>query len=68
MFSRAVRVCGCAQLGGGRQSRGEKKSRKAMQKLGMRTVPEDDFIHPKAPPGHPLGPHVLYRISRPTAA
>ena len=36
-----------------------------MQKLGMRTSPEDNFIHPKSPPGHPLGPHVLYRISRP---
>jgi RimJ/RimL family protein N-acetyltransferase len=40
-------------------------SQRVMQKLGMRTSPEDNFIHPKAPPGHPLGPHVLYRISRP---
>lgn len=40
-------------------------SQRVMQKIGMRTSPEDNFIHPKAPPGHPLGPHVLYRISRP---
>ncbi len=40
-------------------------SQRVMQKLGMRTSPEDDFIHPKAPPGHPLGPHVLYRIDHP---
>jgi RimJ/RimL family protein N-acetyltransferase len=43
-------------------------SQRVMQKLGMHTSPEDDFVHPKTPPGHPLGPHVLYRISRPTAA
>ena len=40
-------------------------SQRVMQKLGMSTSPEDNFIHPKAPPGHPLAPHVLYRISRP---
>lgn len=40
-------------------------SQRVMQKLGMRTSPEDNFVHPKTPPGHPLGPHVLYRISRP---
>jgi RimJ/RimL family protein N-acetyltransferase len=43
-------------------------SQRVMQKLGMRTSPEDNFIHPKAPPGHPLGPHVLYRIGRPTGS
>ena len=40
-------------------------SQRVMQKLGMRTSPEDNFVHPKAPSGHPLAPHVLYRISRP---
>lgn len=40
-------------------------SQRVMQKLGMRTSPEDNFVQPKAPPGHPLGPHVLYRIGRP---
>jgi RimJ/RimL family protein N-acetyltransferase len=39
-------------------------SQRVMQKLGMRTSPEDNFVHPKSPPGHPLGPHVLYRIGR----
>ena len=23
-----------------------------------------DFLHPRVPSGHPLQPHVLYRISR----
>jgi RimJ/RimL family protein N-acetyltransferase len=43
-------------------------SQRVMQKLGMTTDPVDNFIHPKAPPDHPLGPHVLYRKSRPTPA
>lgn len=42
-------------------------SQRVMQKLGMSTSPVDNFTHPKAPAGHPLAPHVLYRISRPTA-
>ena len=36
-----------------------------MEKLGMVHHPEDDFEHPRIPPGHPLRPHVLYRIRRP---
>jgi len=40
-------------------------SQRVMQKVGMRTDPSENFDHPKAPPGHPLTPHVLYRISRP---
>ena len=39
-------------------------SRRVMEKLGMRHVPSDDFEHPDIPEGHPLRPHVLYRISR----
>jgi len=27
----------------------------------MQHDPADDFDHPSLPPGHPLGPHVLYR-------
>lgn len=27
--------------------------------------PADDFDHPLLPEGHPLRPHVLYRIARP---
>ena len=39
-------------------------SRRVMEKIGMTRAPEDDFDHPKLPEGHPLRPHVLYRISR----
>jgi RimJ/RimL family protein N-acetyltransferase len=38
-------------------------SRRVMEKIGMRRVPEDDFDHPNLPGGHPLRRHVLYRIS-----
>jgi RimJ/RimL family protein N-acetyltransferase len=40
------------------------RSRRVMQKLGMRHAPEEDFQHPLIPEGHPLRPHVLYRLSR----
>jgi RimJ/RimL family protein N-acetyltransferase len=39
-------------------------SRRVMEKLGMRRDPREDFGHPSLPPGHPLRPHVLYRIRR----
>jgi len=35
------------------------RSQRVMQKLGMTR----DFEHPNVPPGHPLRPHVLYRIT-----
>lgn len=35
-----------------------------MQRLGMRRDPGDDFEHPGLPAGHPLRPHLLYRITR----
>lgn len=35
-----------------------------MQRLGMTTDPADDFDHPKIAEGHPLRPHVLYRLTR----
>jgi ribosomal-protein-alanine N-acetyltransferase len=41
------------------------RSRRVMEKLGMRYAPEDDFLHPMLPDAHPLGPHVLYRLRRP---
>ena len=41
-------------------------SQRVMQKIGMTHHPEDDFLHPKIPDGHPLRPHVLYRIGRPS--
>jgi RimJ/RimL family protein N-acetyltransferase len=40
------------------------RSRRVMEKLGMRRSPGDDFSHPLLPEGHPLRPHVLYRIRR----
>jgi len=39
---------------------GNLPSRRVMEKLGMRYA--GDFEHPKIPEGHPLRPHVLYRI------
>jgi ribosomal-protein-alanine N-acetyltransferase len=39
------------------------RSQRVMQRLGMTRDPKDDFDHPRLPEGHPLRPHVLYRIS-----
>jgi RimJ/RimL family protein N-acetyltransferase len=39
------------------------RSRRLMERLGMHYRPEDDFDHPNLP-GHPLQPHVLYRLTR----
>lgn len=36
-----------------------------MQRIGMTRRVEDDFEHPSLPEGHPLRPHILYRIERP---
>ena len=44
---------------------GNVRSRRVMEKIGMGHDPADDFEHPGLPPGHPLRPHVLYRIRRP---
>lgn len=38
------------------------KSRRVMEKIGMRHEPEGDFLHPNLPEGHPLQQHVLYRV------
>jgi RimJ/RimL family protein N-acetyltransferase len=40
------------------------RSRRVMEKLGMRHDPDDDFDHPRLPENHPLRPHVLYRLRR----
>jgi RimJ/RimL family protein N-acetyltransferase len=37
-------------------------SRAVMERLGMRRDPADDFDCPTLPEGHPLRPHVLYRL------
>ncbi len=44
---------------------GNLPSQRVMEKLGMTRDPADDFLHPGLPEGHPLRPHVLYRIARP---
>ena len=43
---------------------GNERSRRVMEKLGMRRRPEDDFDHPGVPATWPGRRHVLYRISR----
>ena len=39
-------------------------SRRVMEKLGMTRDADGDFLHPKVEDGHPLQPHVLYRLRR----
>jgi RimJ/RimL family protein N-acetyltransferase len=38
------------------------RSRRVMERLGMRRDPAEDFIHPGLPARHPLAAHVLYRL------
>ncbi len=38
------------------------RSRAVMERLGMRRDPAGDFEHPAVPEGHPVRPHVLYRL------
>ena len=40
---------------------GNTRSRRVMERLGMRHDPREDFDHPALPQGHPLQRHVLYR-------
>ena len=39
------------------------RSRRVMEKLGMKHDSADDFDHPQLPSDHPLRRHVLYRLS-----
>ncbi len=41
---------------------GNSRSRRVMERLGMRRDPAEDFVHPLLGARHPLGSHVLYRI------
>jgi RimJ/RimL family protein N-acetyltransferase len=41
-----------------------RRSTAVMERLGMRRDRADDFLHPNLPDGHPLRPHVLYRLTR----
>jgi RimJ/RimL family protein N-acetyltransferase len=40
------------------------RSRRVMERLGLRHDPADDFDHPAFPAGHRLSRHVLYRLRR----
>ena len=40
------------------------RSLRLMQRLGMQRDPAGNFDHPDLPPGHPMRPHVLYRLAR----
>jgi RimJ/RimL family protein N-acetyltransferase len=44
---------------------GNVRSRRVMEKLGMKCSAADDFDHPLVSEGHPLRRHVLYRIDNP---
>ncbi|MEH6434499.1 GNAT family N-acetyltransferase [Massilia sp. DD77] len=40
------------------------RSRRLMEKLGMRRDKAGDFAHPAVAPDHPLSRHLLYRLAR----
>lgn len=42
---------------------GNLRSRRVMERTGMRRDPAEDFVHPQLAEGHPLADHVLYRIA-----
>jgi RimJ/RimL family protein N-acetyltransferase len=42
---------------------GNARSRRVMERLGMRRSPADDFDHPNIASGHPLRRHVLDRLA-----
>lgn len=41
---------------------GNHRSQRVMERIGMTRDPAGDFDHPAVPLGHPIRPHVLYRI------
>lgn len=43
---------------------GNVRSRRVLERLGMRHDPADDFNNPNVAPGDSLRPHVLYRLDR----
>ena len=40
------------------------RSARVMERIGLHRDPADDFEYPNLPPGHPLRPHLLYRLRR----
>ncbi len=45
-------------------ARSNDRSQKVMQRIGMMRDADGDFGHPSLPEGHPIRPHVLYRLRR----
>jgi len=43
---------------------GNIRSHRVMQKLGMKSDPQENFEHPKVPKGDPLSLRLLYRLSK----
>ena len=43
---------------------GNERSWRVMGRIGLVRDPEGDFEHPAVPEGHPVRPHVLYRLPR----
>ena len=43
---------------------GNERSWRVMERIGLQRDPDGDFDHPAVPVGHPVRPHVLYRLSR----
>lgn len=41
---------------------GNTRSRRVMERLGMRRAPAEDFLYPTLATDHPIAPHVLYRL------
>jgi ribosomal-protein-alanine N-acetyltransferase len=44
---------------------GNLPSQAVMARLGMTRDVQGDFEHPRVPEGHPIRPHVIYRLRRP---
>ncbi|CAD5109054.1 GNAT family N-acetyltransferase [Zestomonas carbonaria] len=66
--ARAALACGFGRLGLEEivsfTTTGNQPSRRVMEAIGMRRDPAGDFEHPLISAGHPLRPHVLYRLRR----
>ncbi|WP_461023593.1 GNAT family N-acetyltransferase [Thalassiella azotivora] len=45
---------------------GNVRSQRVMERIGLVRDPDGDFDHPAVPAGHPVRPHVLYRLPRTT--
>lgn len=43
---------------------GNERSWRVMERIGLVREPEGDFEHPAVPEGHPVRPHVFYRLTR----